>query len=56
VHSGCFAAEWAGFGACGWHNCHSMPDVPTDLEKLVNSEYVRDMLPQEINGIECSLL
>jgi HD-like signal output (HDOD) protein len=56
VHSGCFAAEWAGFGACGWHTCHSMTDVAPDLQKLVESEYVREMLPQEINGIECSLL
>ncbi len=56
VHSGCFAAEWAGFGACGWHTCHQMEEVEPHLEKLVHSDYVREMLPQEINGIECSLL
>jgi len=56
VHSGCFTAEWAGFGACGWHTCHSMTDLPPHLDTLVKSDYVREMLPQEINGIECSLL
>jgi HD-like signal output (HDOD) protein len=56
VNAGCFAAEWAGFGTCGWHNCVSAADVPAHLKSLIDSNYIREGLAHEVNGIECSLV
>jgi len=50
----CVAADLAGFGSCGkhWEN----GNVPEALANLIESEYVREILASEVNGIECSLV
>jgi hypothetical protein len=56
VHTGCFAAEYVGFGNCGWHKRIAAEDVPPAVQRLIDSKYLVEVLPQEVNGIECSLL
>lgn len=50
----CVAADLAGFGSCGSH--WDQGAVPEALAELVESEYVREILASEVNGIECSLV
>ncbi len=56
VHIGCFAAEYTGFGTCGCHNRIAAEDLPAPVTRLIESKYLVEVLPQEVNGIECSLL
>ena len=56
VHAGCFAAEYVGFGSCGCHQRIAAEDLPVTVQRLVESKYLAEVLPQEVNGIECSLL
>jgi HD-like signal output (HDOD) protein len=56
VHTGCFAAEYIGFGTCGGHKRITAGDLPARVAKLIENKYLIEVLPQEINGIECSLL
>jgi HD-like signal output (HDOD) protein len=56
VHTGCFAAEYTGFGTCGCHARIAAEDVPAPVARLIDSKYLLEVLPQEVNGIECSLL
>jgi HD-like signal output (HDOD) protein len=56
VHTGCFAAEFIGFGTCGSHTRIAAGDIPPQVARLIENKYLSEVLPQEINGIECSLL
>jgi putative nucleotidyltransferase with HDIG domain len=56
VHTGCVAAEYIGFGTCGCHQRIAAEDIPPEVTKLIESRYLDEVLPQEVNGIECSLL
>jgi len=55
VQIACFAAESAGFGACGCHHRISTGDIPKPVQRLIDTRYLLEVLPQEVNGIECSL-
>ncbi len=52
---GCFAAESAGFGSCGCHPRIVAGDIPEPVQRLIDTKYLLEVLPQELNGIECSL-
>lgn len=55
VQTGCLAAESAGFGTCGCHQRIAAGDLSAPVQNLIDTGYLLDVLPQEINGIECSL-
>lgn len=55
VQTGCLAAEYAGFGTCGCHQRIAADELSEPVKSLVEAGYLLQVLPQEINGIECSL-
>ena len=56
VHTGCFAAEYAGFGKCGWERSIQAGEMPGEVGALIASKYLPEDLAQQVNAIECSLL
>jgi HD-like signal output (HDOD) protein len=56
VQTGCFAAEYVGFGTCGCHQEIAAAEISVPVAQLIESKYLIETLPQEVNGIECSLL
>lgn len=56
VQTGCFAAEYIGFGACGCHRYIAAGDIPAPVTALIESGYLTEVLAHEVNAIECSLL
>jgi HD-like signal output (HDOD) protein len=55
VQTGCLAAESAGFGSCGCHQRIAAGELSGPVQNLIDTGYLLEVLPQEINGIECSL-
>jgi putative nucleotidyltransferase with HDIG domain len=55
VQTACLASEYAGFGTCGCHRRIAAGELSEPVQNLIDSGYLLDVLPQEINGIECSL-
>jgi len=56
VHTACHASEFVGFGRCGCHLRLAGDELPPAVARLIDSKYLVETLPQEVNGIECSLL
>jgi HD-like signal output (HDOD) protein len=56
VQTGCIAAEYIGFGKCGCHNLIAAGELPPGVVSLIESKDFLEGLPQQVNGIECSLL
>jgi HD-like signal output (HDOD) protein len=56
VHTGCFGAEYMGFGECGSHSHAHAESMPPRVAELMESNYLPQVLPLEVNRVECSLL
>jgi HD-like signal output (HDOD) protein len=56
VHTGCFGAEYMGFGECGSHSRNGSEDMPSKVVELMESNYLPQVLPLEVNRVECSLI
>jgi len=55
VQAGCIAAEYTGFGQCGWHRLIASGDFPPKVADLVNTKFLPDVLAQRVNELETSL-
>ena len=56
VHTGCFGAEYMGFGECGSHSHAHAESMPPRVAELMEWNYLPQVLPLEVNRVECSLL
>jgi HD-like signal output (HDOD) protein len=56
VHTGCFGAEYMGFGECGSHSHAEGEPMPPRVAELMESNYLPQVLPLEVNRVECSLI
>jgi putative nucleotidyltransferase with HDIG domain len=56
VHTGCFGAEYMGFGECGSHSRGEADGMPKKVAELMESNYLPQVLPLEVNRVECSLI
>ena len=56
VCAGCFGAEYMGFGECGSHSHGGAEKMPPKVMELMESNYLPQVLPVEVNRVECSLV
>lgn len=56
VYTGCYGAEHMGFGECGAHSHGGTADMPLKVVALMESNYLPQVLPLDVNRIECSLI
>jgi len=56
VHTGCFGAEYMGFGECGSGSHGESEEVPSRVAEQMESNYLPQVLPLEVNRVECSLI
>jgi len=56
VHTGCFGSEYMGFGECGSHSHGDAEAMPRTVAELMESNYLPQVLPLEVNRVECSLI
>jgi HD-like signal output (HDOD) protein len=56
VHTGCFGAEYMGFGECGSRAHVESSEIPGRVAELIESNFLPQVLPLEVNRVECSLI